>query len=264
MNIASKSSGLRHARSLWFVIATALLMPGCLWGGDVLASAQPSTSGADLAQHYLAALGPAGRAISTAETQLKALPITASVAQVKAVVASLPTALGPLEALVKSGAPSPRGTSLESLGNPTILGQNGLKCSSYTTPALGGQLIVNNTLFRDGFQMITPAPCYNSERNAEWTWQIGTKYTNLTAQFGYDLSNSCRGLAATLIKFLGNDGEPLPFKFNGQFTQAVGIRKVLQSVSVNLANQTQLTVQIVLNINYVCASYVDILNDQLS
>ena len=257
MNIASKSFGLRHARALCFVIATALLIPGCLWGGELLASAQPSTSGADLAQQYLAALGPAGTAISTAEAKLKALPITVSVAQVQAVVAPLPNALGPLEALVKSSAPGPKGTSLESLGTPTI----NPACNSYTTPALGGQLIVNNTPYRDGFQMIASKPCKKNEYGAQYTWQIGTKDTDLTAQFGYDLSNSCGGV---YIRFLGNNGERLPLKFNGRFTEAVGIRKVLQSVSVNLANQTQLTVQIVLNINYVCASYVDILNDQLS
>ena len=256
MGIPSKSPWLHRARALCLVGTMALLIPGFLWGGDLLASAQPSTSGADLAQQYLAALGPAGTAISTAETQLKALPITASVAQVKAVVASLPTALGPLEALVKSGAPSPKGTSLESLGTPTTKPA----CNSYTTPALGGQLIVNNTPYRDGFQMIAPKPCENNENGAQYTWQIGTKYTDLTAQFGYDLSDSC---GEVYIRFLGNNGERLPFKFNGQFTEAVGIRKVLQSVSVNLANQTQLTVQIVLN-NGPCASYVDIVNDQLS
>ena len=102
MGIPSKFSWLRRARALCLVGAIALLIPGLLWGGDLLASAQSSTSGADLAQQYLSALGPAGTAISTAEAKLKALPITASVAQVKAVVAALPKALGPLEALIKA------------------------------------------------------------------------------------------------------------------------------------------------------------------
>ena len=67
----------------------------------------PQTAGRSLAQQYLAALGPAGTAISTSEAKLKALPITASVAQVQAVVAPLPKDIGPLEALIQEQRAEP-------------------------------------------------------------------------------------------------------------------------------------------------------------
>jgi len=100
MGIASKFFGRRRARALCLVGATALLIPALLWGGDLLAGAQPSTSGADLAQQYLSALGPAGTAISTAEAKLKALPITATVAPPsgnRPAVALRARSVGPLE-----------------------------------------------------------------------------------------------------------------------------------------------------------------------
>jgi len=242
---------------------TAFLIPGFLWGGDLLASAESSTSGATLAQQYLAALGPAGTAISTAEAKLKALPITASLAQVKAVVAPLPKAVGPLEALIKSTGPSPTGTSLQSLGKPSILGQDGAKCNGYTTPASGGHLVVDGIEYQDGFQMFVPPPCTGAENHVQYTWQIGTKYTSLTAQVGYDLTNSCTGM---VVRFLGNDGERLPFTSNGRITETLTIpAKGLASVSVDLTKQAQLSVQILFPpVRPSCADYIDVVNDQLS
>jgi len=67
--------------------------------GPLFASAQASTSGPALAQQYLAALTPAGAAISNAEARLEKLPVTATVAQVNAAVAPPPKALAQLEAL---------------------------------------------------------------------------------------------------------------------------------------------------------------------
>jgi hypothetical protein len=89
-------------------IAVAVVTAGgvtatLLFGTGLLAGAQSAPSGADLAQQYLAALAPAGSAISAAETKLKGLPVTATVAQVAAIVATLPKSLGPLEALTKAG-----------------------------------------------------------------------------------------------------------------------------------------------------------------
>jgi hypothetical protein len=259
MGIPSKFSWLRRARALCLVGAIALVIPGLLWSGDLLASAQSSTSGATLAQQYLSALGPAGTAISTAEAKLKALPITASVAQVKAVVAPLPKALGPLEALIQSSGPSPTGTSLESLGKPTILGQYGVKCNVYSTSASGGRLVVDGTKYQNGFQMTAPITCI--EFNAQYTWKIGTKYTSLKAQVGYDVSNSCTG---SYIRFLGNSGEHLPFVSNGRIVGAVSIPATgLASVSVNLTHQAQLTVQLIFTC-HTDVSNVDVVNDQLS
>ncbi len=267
MGISSRFSWLRPARALCLVGTMALLILGFLWGGDLLASAQPSTSGADLAQQYLAALGPAGTAISTAEARLKALPITASVAQVQAVVAPLPKALGPLEALVKSGAPSPTRTSLQSRGSPTIVGQEDVNCNGYSTPASGGHLVIAGTEYQDGFQMFGPYHC--DEAYAGYTWQIGTKYKSFQAQVGYDLNNSCKGSS---VKFLGNGSDPLPFTSNGHLRESLPIPATgLASVSVNLSLQTQLTVQVYFGCSLslfanelAYPSHVDVVNDVLS
>ncbi len=259
MGIPSESSWPHRARALCLVGTMALVVPGLLWSGGLLASAQSSASGANLAQQYLSALGPAGTAISNAEAKLKALPITASLAQVEAVVTPLPKALGPLEALIQSSAPSPTGTSLQSLGKPTILGQYGVKCNVYTTPASGGRLVVDGTEYKNGFQMTAPITCI--EFNAQYTWKIGTKYTSLKAQVGYDVSNACTGSS---IRFLGNSGARLPFTSNGRLTETMSIPAAgLASVSVNLAHQVQLTVQILFKC-HTDVSNIDVVNDQLS
>jgi hypothetical protein len=264
MGIASKFSGLRRGHALCLIGATALLIPGFLWGGDLLAGAQPSTSGAGLAQQYLSALGPAGTAISTAEAKLKALAITATVAQVKAVVAPLPKALGPLETLTQGGGSSPTGPSLQSLGKPTIEGTSDAACHAYSTPASGGHLIVEGIEYEDGFQISTS--CTGGGEYGDYTWEIGTKYTSLKVQVGYDLSNSSLG---STIRFLGNHGEYLPFVSNGRIVEAMRLpAKGLASVSVNLTQQSQLTVRIIYDsfcdAGTCAASAIDLVNDTLS
>ena len=259
MGIPSKSSWPHRARALCLVGTMALVVPGLLWGGGLLASAQSATSGATFAQQYLSALGPAGTAISTVEAKLKALPVTASVAQVKAVVAPLPKALDPLEALIQSGAPSPTGTSLQSLGKPAILGQYGVRCNVYSTPPSGGRLVVDGTGYKNGFQMTAPITCI--EFNAQYTWKIGTKYTSLKAQVGYDASNACTGSS---IRFLGNSGEHLPVVSNGRSVGTVRLPATgLASVSVELTHQAQLTLQILFTC-HTDLSNIDVVNDQLS
>lgn len=263
MATPSRLSWLHRARALCLLGATALLVSGFLWGGDLLAGAQSSTTGPDLAQQYLNALGPAGKSISTVEANLKALPITVSVSQVKAVVAPLSKALAPVEALIQSGTSSPTGTSLESLGKPTIAGAGGAKCNSYTTPALGGHLVVEGVEYQNGFQMTTPS-C--QEIHVGYTWRIGKKYANLKAQIGYDLSNACTG---STIRFLGNDLRYLPFTVSGRITETLSLpAKGLASIAVNVSQQAQLTVQVVFGcLNGIGGlegtSTVDVVNDQL-
>ena len=68
---------------------------------SVASVAAPSAPiGADVAQQYLAALKPAGVAISTAEAKLNELSVIASLAQVRAIVAPLSPALAKPERVV--------------------------------------------------------------------------------------------------------------------------------------------------------------------
>jgi len=62
----------------------------------------PPTTPAALAESYITAIGTANAALVKAETNLKALPISATYTQVEAAVAPLRPALKPLEALVAS------------------------------------------------------------------------------------------------------------------------------------------------------------------
>jgi hypothetical protein len=92
-----------------------------------------------------------------------------------------------------------------------------------------------------------------------------TKYKSFTAQIGYDLNNSCTG---SWVKFLGNGSAPLPFTSSGRLRESLPIPATgLVSVSVNLALQTQLTVQVYFRNGYWnCGvpSHVDVVNDALS
>jgi hypothetical protein len=215
----------------------ALLIPGLLWGGDLLASAQSSTSGADLAQQYLAALGPAGTAISTAEAKLKALPITASVAQVQAAVAPLPKALGPLEALIKSSGPSPTGTSLQSLGSPTMR-----SCNQVTAGAVRysiGPVAFNGKIYQNVLGFAAGSGCYGTSSVA-WTWKLPSNSKSLTATVAI---NPIASHPETLW-FNGSTGR-IPFTVNGTVVNSVNIHSTsFASISISLVGQKLLTVQL--------------------
>jgi hypothetical protein len=237
-------------------IAAALLVSGL-----VSASAQSTTNGATLAQEYLAALKPAGAAINSAETQLARLPVTATLAQVKTIVGSLPKALAPLEALAAvSSAPSLSGTSLQALGKPAISGQGGVTCNGYGTSASGAHLVVGSIQYKNGFQMSAPATCI--ENYAGYTWHIPSRYTTLKAEIGYDLSNACAG---SIVRFLGSQGEFLPFTSGEKIMEGMEIPATgLASVSVEVTHQSALTVQITFtNACGTNTSVIDVVNDQL-
>ncbi len=237
MGISSRFSWLRPARALCLVGTMALLIPGVLWGGDLLASAQPSTSGADLAQQYLAALGPAGTAISTAETKLKALPITASVAQVQAVVASLPKALGPLEALIKTSGPSPTETTLQSLGNPTMK-----FCEQVTRGAVRysiGPVAFNGKIYQNVLGFAAGSGCYMTSWVA-WTWELPSNSKSLTATVAISPTSP----HPETLWFNGSTGR-IPFTENGKVVNSANIHSTsFVSISISLVGQRFLTVQL--------------------
>ena len=142
-------------------------------GLSVSLSAQTAPSGADLAQQYLAALKPAGAAISTAEAKLQKLPVTASVGQVKAIVAPLGPALTKIEALTTNTTslttPAGTGKGLESLGSPKIVAPDNCH-NTYGTPASGATLQIGYTRYASGFQMgDQPWFC---EKWVNYTWEV--------------------------------------------------------------------------------------------
>jgi hypothetical protein len=227
-------------------------------------SAQSTPSGADLAQQYLAALEPAGSAISSAEAKLDKLAVTASVAQVKAIVAPLGPALAKLEALTSGGAiplpPVGSGPSLESLGYPTVVaaGLGNATCPRYSTSASGADLQVGYTKYHSGFQMTSP----NCANWVNYSWKVPGKYTRLTADLGYNYNNACFG---STVRFLGNGGAPLQFtSAGGKLVGAVTVpRSGVAAVSVNFAGNSVLAIQV----GFACGganSIIDVVNDRLS
>ena len=135
----------------------------------VLQKANSQTAPAELAREYLAALAPAGAQITKAEAALKALPPTATMAQVQAIVAPLRNPLVPLYRLQGLSAtavppgPASGGTSLEALGRPTHTG-NGNGSESGSASPLLSSLIVDFRTFAAGLVKATWRLCSHSER----------------------------------------------------------------------------------------------------
>jgi hypothetical protein len=230
--------------------------------------AQTALNGAELAQQYLAALKPAGAAISNAEASLEKLPVTASVAQVKAIVAPLDPALAKLEALSPT-SPMGAGRGLESLGLPTVVGSTGAEagCGEYGTAASGAVLQVGYTRYHSGFQMTTQGGCFFA--NWAWVnyrWKVPAGYTLFKADIAYNYNNGC---ISEIVRFLGDGGSPLQFaSTKNKLVASMPIpTSGLAPVTVNFAGNSSLTVQVDFN---GCAggnpgvSIVDMLNDQLS
>lgn len=249
------------AASLSIVAVTAGVLSTSL-------SAQNASSGADLAKQYLAALTPAGQAISTAEAKLKKLPATASIAQVRAIVAPLAPALVKLEAL-NGAPPAPRGEAvgLGSLGRPHIVSPLGA-CTSYAAPASGARLLVGDVEYQTGVQLVTTQTksiCPQEVTWVDYSWSIMPKLQYFTAGVGYDRANSCPG---TIIRFLGRGGRMLPFEHNGKLVEGAVIPSSgLEHVSINIAGQSVLTIQIDFtcqSLDYLTGrSVIDIVNGEL-
>jgi hypothetical protein len=153
--VTIRSLVLRHKVEATLVGALTVASVGVGLTSSLAVSAQPAPSGPDLARQYLAALTPAAAAIDGAEAKLAKLPVTATVAQVKAIVAPLGAPVAKLQALdvatTSPAAPS-AARSLESLGSPAIVG-SARSCNGYATIGSGAILQVGYTVYHDGFQI---------------------------------------------------------------------------------------------------------------
>lgn len=226
-------------------------------------SAQTSSSGAHLAQQYLAALTPAGAAISTAEAKLKKLSVTASEAQVKAIVAPLGPALGKLEALTTSATgPTGAGPGLESIGRPTIVGPAGGTTCQYATSGSGAVLQVGYAKYSRGFQLSAPPGCANGFW-VNYSWKVPQKYTHFNGEIGLSYSNT---YPCATVRVLGNEGRPLQFTTTGGRTlgsMALPSRGVAP-VTLSFAGDSVFTIQIDFTCSDWVRSVIDVVNDQLS
>jgi hypothetical protein len=169
--------------------AVALMLPvlatsAALNASASLPAAQMPVSGATLAQQYLADLKPAATGIAAAEAKLRALPVTASVAQVRAIVAPLAPELAKVESLSASQpAAATTGPGLETLGHPTVAFSGFCGASAkYASSSKGAVLQVGYTRYRSGFQSSGSFGCRGWIND---TWSVPGKYTHFTADVGY-------------------------------------------------------------------------------
>jgi hypothetical protein len=255
---------LSRRSNVVIVGAGALAVVGTVLAAlSISLSAQTAPSGADLAQQYLAAMGPASSAISIAEGKLEKLPVTASVAQVRAIVAPLGPALAKLEALnsaTTSSSPT-SGPGLESLGRPSIVGSAHGTCNGYSTPAAGATLQVGYTKYTRGFQLTAPGDC-TDQRWANYSWNVSGKYSVLSAYIGLSYSN---GYSCGTVRFLGNNGSPLRASTRNGLVGSVAIpTSGVTHVTVNFSGNSVLTIQVGYPCNGGSDSVIDVVNDQLS
>ena len=194
--------------------------------GPAGASATPLPSAAQVATEYLNALGPANVAIVKALAALKALPLTATLGQVLAIVAPLKGKIAVLETLF-AGAPQPGPTpttgdiSLNSLGAPV-----GVEFWYPTNPA--------NPASEWGVGWNSFAPidasagsgCYATHTSKTMT-MAGQRYTGLQLTPGNPTSSDCSP-SLKLLEFAWHFGNA------SYFTGDIGLDTTSQSTSVTM------------------------------
>jgi hypothetical protein len=243
-------------QTLVAVVVTSCV--GTLGAGGALSVNAQSNSGASLAQEYLVALKPAGVAISAAEAKLERLPVTASVSQVHAIVASLPQALGKLEALT-ARPPAAPGESLESLGLTPKIGTNicggSGKINGLFNALLGGHI------YNHGFQLVTSLRACGGGW-AYYRWTIPHSYTKFSAGFAWGVGNTC---PSTTVMILGASGRPIPFTNGGSLMYGMSVtNKSVRFLRADIASQSSISIWLGLPSNCGLASVVDVIDDRLS
>jgi hypothetical protein len=218
-----RRGGIAAGIAVITVISVGLAMPS-----TSAAPARPAgasqVSPSTLVREWLAALGPANQNLPKIEAALKALPITATDAQVEEIVAPVAGLVKPIEALLPSRRPvHVASTSLEALATPTFSSPSGCGSGSYTSVSGGAKLVMGGQTYSNGFQFATDGSnCVDN-----WTWHIGGLFKTFRAIIGLDVTNTTAGS----ISFLGPNGKPLSFRAGNK---AVTILNLVSGVPTNV------------------------------
>ncbi len=151
--------------------------------------------------------------------------------------------------------PPVTGTSLQTLGSPTVssscvLGGDSYSSAPPSTLEMGGQQ------YDHGFQLATDQACEGG--NDQWSWHIGGLYRTLTAAIGLDPRNS----TGATVQFL-NGTTPMTFSADGQSLTATNLVAGLPTViSMNITHLLNLTVKITPN-SFSASAMVDFANDSM-
>ncbi len=213
--------------------------------GGIEAGGAPATpSAAQVAQSYIAAIGPANAELTKVDAELKALSITATYAQVASIVKPLGSALKPLEALAGAAGkkptpnePTPVPTTtqpgstvqLSSLGAPVgvvLYSQDtstgwGSWGAYGVNPCVVTNLSAAMTMGGKHYTGVQSATtCNQNPEVIELTWRFGTART-FTASIGLDSSSPSTSVTLGFVTVVGTLAAPsglkeVPFMADGQ------------------------------------------------
>jgi len=219
-------------------------------------TARPAASSAvgssALVSEWIAALGPADENFPKIEAALKALPITATNAQVATIVAPVAGLVKPIEALLHPV----KTTALEALGAPTY--SSNCSGGGYESVSGGGTVRMGGQTYDRGFELVdVRTGCVD-----HWTWHIGGLFQTFTAVVGIDESDTYPASVA----FLGPNGKFLTFSADGQSVTVLPLVSGLPTnVTVNIAgNQNFVLVGRGTGGSSSPPAHIDVANDALS
>jgi len=221
-------------------------------------TAHPATGSAAspgaLVSKWIAALDPANQKLPKIETALKALPITATNAQVATIIAPVAGLVKPIETLL---LPPPAKTmALESLGAPTYSSNCG--GGGYESVSGGSTVRIGGQTYDRGFELVdVRSGCVD-----HWIWHIGGLFRTFTALVGIDESDSYPASVA----FVGPNGKFLTFSADGQSVTVLPLVSGLPTnVTVNIAgNQNFVLVGRGTGGSSSPPAHIDVANDALS
>ena len=139
-------------------------------------------------------------------------------------------------------------TTVQGLAKPAIsLSSSGASCNGYQSSGSGAHLVVSGDpkggiTYQNGFRMTATGTC--QERTMGDTWKLPEKYAVLSVQVGLDLTNAST-CDTDIIRFLGNNGQILPFMAAGKTVEGMYVPKTgVRAARVGLSDQSSLTIQI--------------------
>jgi hypothetical protein len=245
MKVTARSGGFRAFRSGPYAVGVAVVvalsfgLAATTSAAPALPVARSTSTTAALVKKWLAAPGPASPQFPKIEAALKALPASATAAQVAKVTAPVGGLLTPIENLLPSPYPT-----LEGLGTPTISEQSKGLCTgtdpSYESASGGAKLKMAGQIYKDGFHIVTDENSCFPPFTDTFSWHIGGLFQRLTALVGLDESDS----TSTVLGFLGPDGKGLTFSADGRSVTSVTLMSgVPTRINISIKGDLKFVIQ---------------------
>lgn len=228
-NYSKRSHRTRKGRHISLAIFTGLTTTSLLVGtGTYSAIAARRPSAAHLAAQYLGDLRPANAVIAKAETALRALPPSATTAQVEAVLGPLKKQLRALEATFgdPTTSSSSAGNTLARLGPPTVVQFEhsaqptrsypapwGRWLDSAVNPCFIGRASTSLTMAGtryEGVQLLGHT-CGSGDVLYEVTWHFGAALS-FNADIGLDVTSPTSAVTMGFATVVGTLNDPTAWK----------------------------------------------------